>query len=71
MLAELQEEAAIERVRERMHLRYDQTVVPGEVDRVLAGAHHRFDGCRVRAFVPVLVERQVRTELDHSPKQQW
>ena len=69
MLAEPQEESAIERVRERMHQRYDQAMVPAEVDRVLAGAHHRFDGCRVRAFVPVLVERQVRTELDHRPRQ--
>jgi hypothetical protein len=67
MLAELQEETAIERVRERMHRRYDQAVPPGEVDRVLAGAHHRFDGSPVRTFVPILVERRVRTALDHRP----
>jgi hypothetical protein len=68
--AELQEETAIERVREQLHRRYDRTVVPGEVDRALEGARHRFDSSPIRTFVPILVERQVRDELNqrlHTP----
>ncbi len=64
MFAEQQEETAIARVRERLHLRYDPVVVPGEVDRVLAGARHRFDAGTVRTYIPILVERRVRSELD-------
>ncbi|WP_037176713.1 three-helix bundle dimerization domain-containing protein [Rhodococcus sp. UNC363MFTsu5.1] len=34
-------------------------VICETVDRV----HHRFDGCRVRDFVPLLVERRAEGEL--------
>jgi hypothetical protein len=67
-LAELQEEAAIERVREQLRRRYDRAVVPGEVDRVLQAAQHRFDGSPIRTFVSILVERRVRDELDQHPR---
>lgn len=67
-IAELQEEAAIERVREHLYRRYDRAVVPGEVDRVLEAAQHRFDGSPIRTFVPILVERRVRDELDECPR---
>ncbi|MHA6761308.1 three-helix bundle dimerization domain-containing protein [Streptacidiphilus sp. PAMC 29251] len=67
MLVELQEEAALERVREQLHRRYDPVVSPGEVDRVLRRTRHRFEGRPVRTFVPILVERSVRVELDQRP----
>lgn len=69
MPTEQQENTAIERVRDRMHRRYDQAVVPGEVDQALTRARHRFDGCPVRTYVPILVERGVRAELDHRSPQ--
>lgn len=63
-VAEQTERAAIERVREHLHQRYDRAVAPSDVDRVLRGAQDRFRGSRVRTFVPILVERRVRAEFD-------
>ena len=32
---------------------------PTELDRLVTEAHHAYDGCPVRHFVPILVERDV------------
>ncbi|QMU66817.1 three-helix bundle dimerization domain-containing protein [Streptacidiphilus sp. P02-A3a] len=64
MPAKQQEEMAVARVRERLHRRYDPVMAPAEVDRVLAGARRRFEGSKVRTFIPILVERRVRSTLD-------
>ena len=37
----------------------ERGVVQATVDRL----HHRFQACRVRTYVPLLVERLARTEL--------
>ncbi len=39
-------------------------VGPGTVLAVLVRLYRRFDHCRVRTYVPVLVERAAREELD-------
>jgi hypothetical protein len=33
------------------------------VSAAVYGAHARFEGCRIREFVPLLVERRARQEL--------
>jgi hypothetical protein len=58
------EVVAMERVRAQLHERYARAVEPQEVDRAVEGARCSFAGCRVRAFVPILVEREVRSRLD-------
>jgi hypothetical protein len=64
MLAAQQEEVAIARVRERLHRRYDPVAAPAEVDRALARARRRFESGKVRTFIPILVERRVRSAID-------
>ncbi|MEV8098885.1 three-helix bundle dimerization domain-containing protein [Kitasatospora sp. NPDC085879] len=41
----------------RLHQRFDATAGAEAVDRALDEALHRFDGSRIRAFVPILAER--------------
>ena len=36
---------------------------PGVVQAAVDRLHHRFQACRVRTYVPLLVERLARTEL--------
>ncbi|MEZ0067144.1 hypothetical protein ABIA32_003157 [Streptacidiphilus sp. MAP12-20] len=62
--ADQKEETAIARLRERMQHRYGRRVAPGDVDQVLAIARRRFEGSPVRTYVPILMERSVRAELD-------
>jgi hypothetical protein len=60
------EEAAIGRVRERLQTRFSErrgTDVAGVVSRAVA----LFTGARIRDYVPLLVERISRDELNHRP----
>ncbi|WP_037604973.1 three-helix bundle dimerization domain-containing protein [Streptacidiphilus rugosus] len=54
---ESQEGAALEVVRARLHRDFDGAVGPEAVDRAWDAARRRFDGSRIRTFVPILVER--------------
>ncbi|PBC67406.1 hypothetical protein BX265_8007 [Streptomyces sp. TLI_235] len=47
----------------RLHQRFDATAGAEAVDRALDEALHRFDGSRIRAFVPILAERIVTDSL--------
>jgi hypothetical protein len=60
----VQEEKALDRVRDRLRARFSERS-PNEVAGVVEHVTHEFDGARVRDFVPVLVERISRDELDH------
>jgi hypothetical protein len=58
------EEQAIGEVRERLRARFSErnpAEVTGVVDRVAQG----FTTARIRDFIPVLVERISRDELNH------
>lgn len=58
------EEQAIGRVRDRLAARFSErnpAEVGGVVDRVV----QRFGGARIRDYIPVLVERISRDELNH------
>ncbi|MBC2642643.1 MULTISPECIES: three-helix bundle dimerization domain-containing protein [unclassified Rhodococcus (in: high G+C Gram-positive bacteria)] len=39
---------------------------PDQIETVIDTAHHRFDGCQIRDFVPLLVERAATRALDES-----
>ncbi|GAA1104833.1 three-helix bundle dimerization domain-containing protein [Kitasatospora arboriphila] len=51
------ERANLAAVGRRLHQRFDATAGTAAVDRALDEAFHRFDGSRIRAFVPILAER--------------
>ncbi len=58
------EERAIGQVRERLQARFSERSradVAGIVDR----AAKRFSGARIREYIPLLVERISRDELNH------
>ncbi|MGW4339567.1 three-helix bundle dimerization domain-containing protein [Rhodococcus koreensis] len=56
----------IDAVRARVRDRYPE-VDPSMVNDLITAVHHRFDGCRVRDFVPLLVERAAKRVLDDTP----
>jgi hypothetical protein len=58
-----EEKRAIEQVAERLRERFPQQQ-PALVGTTVAQAHRRYDGRPIRDFVPVLVEREAREELD-------
>jgi hypothetical protein len=60
---ESQESVAMDVVRSRPHRDFDDVVGPGEVERALNTARSHFDGSRIRAFVPILVERLAVDDL--------
>jgi hypothetical protein len=60
-------------VRAALHGRFDGNVGAQLVERELEEAIRRFDGARVRDFVPVLVERRAGERLlaaAHAPREQ-
>jgi hypothetical protein len=59
-----QEEKALGRVRQRLLTRFSDRR-PAEVEGVVNQVTDRFNGARVRDYVPVLVERISRDELNH------
>jgi len=46
-----------------VHEEFDEHLDPQDVDQCLKKVSARFDGAKVRAFVPLLVRRYVREEL--------
>jgi hypothetical protein len=60
---ELSEQTVIDQIVTRLTNRYP-TVSASTVARVVRDMHARFDGRPLRAFVPLLVERHAKNELD-------
>ncbi|WP_019929845.1 three-helix bundle dimerization domain-containing protein [Nocardia sp. BMG111209] len=61
------EEKAIKELTGRLVQTYTETYSAERVESAVGAARRRFDGHVVRDFVPILVERIVRRELDGSP----
>jgi len=57
------EKHALDVVRARLFQRYPD-LEPEIVEDLIAAALDRFDGCRVRDFVPLLIERATTRTLD-------
>jgi len=53
----------------RIHEEFDERVGPGAVDQCVAQIAARFDGATVRSFIPLLVRRYVREELQTRLRQ--
>ena len=53
----------INTVRERLSAEFQPRVAPEVISREVDLAAAEFDGARITAYVPVLVNRQVRTKL--------
>ena len=59
----------IARVTARLSVRF-LGLEPGVVQATVDRLHRRFEACRVRTYVPLLVERLARTELEAaSPRE--
>jgi hypothetical protein len=50
----------------RLHREFDGQATPADVDQAFAAIAGRYQDARVLTFVPVLVERQVRSVLRSS-----
>jgi hypothetical protein len=61
---QVHEEQAIGEVRERLRSRFSERN-PAEVAQVVDKVTRGFTGARVRDYIPVLVERISRDELNH------
>jgi hypothetical protein len=57
------EETQIGHVADRLAQQYP-SLPPVTVNEVVQELHHRFDGARVREFIPLFVERRARTALN-------
>ncbi|MGW4337930.1 three-helix bundle dimerization domain-containing protein [Rhodococcus koreensis] len=57
------EKQHVDAVRAQLVRRYP-FLDPHLVGEMVDTAHHRFDGCRIRDFVPLLVERAAIRSLD-------
>ncbi|MDV7354642.1 hypothetical protein R4282_16720 [Rhodococcus oxybenzonivorans] len=57
------EQRDIEVVRMRLIQRFPD-LEPEVLDELIVAIAHRFDGCRIRDFVPLLVERAATRTLD-------
>jgi len=60
---ELSEQTVIDQVVGRLTSRYP-AISQSTVERVVHDVHARFDGRPLRDYVPLLVERSARSELD-------
>ena len=58
----MDEQAVLGEVVQRLAGRYP-TLPPDTINDVVHDLHARFDGARIREFVPLFVERQARTAL--------
>jgi hypothetical protein len=50
-------------VAQVVHEEFDQHLDPGAVDECLQKVVSRFEGAKIRSFIPLLVGRYVREEL--------
>ncbi|MGX9787518.1 three-helix bundle dimerization domain-containing protein [Mycobacterium sp. MMS18-G62] len=62
-MIELSEQTVIEQLVARLTSRYP-SISEATVSAVVREAHSRYDGKPLRDFVPLLVERNARSELD-------
>ncbi|WP_072804286.1 three-helix bundle dimerization domain-containing protein [Rhodococcoides yunnanense] len=60
------ESLQIEQVIERLTARYP-FVSAGAIGHTVRTIHKRFDECRIRDFVPLLVEKAARRDLANHP----
>lgn len=60
---ELSEQTVIDQLVGRLTSRYP-AISQSRVERVVHDVHARFDGRPLRDYVPLLVERSARSELD-------
>ncbi len=51
-------------VAQRVHEEFDERLDPRAVDECLTRVSAKFDNAKVRSFVPLLVRRYVRDELN-------
>ncbi|MCC3312055.1 three-helix bundle dimerization domain-containing protein [Nocardia africana] len=63
------EEKALRQLTDRLVDHYGSSHSPELVEEMVGQVRRRFDGHAVRDFVPILVERIVRRELQHTPPQ--
>ncbi|WP_406230823.1 three-helix bundle dimerization domain-containing protein [Nocardia sp. NBC_01009] len=63
----VREEQAIRRLTDRLVESFTDTYPVERVETVVGAARSRFDGHPVREFVPILVERIARRELEAAP----
>ena len=61
-MADPDETHALQLVSERLRGRFPEEGPEG-IARLVTEVHHEFDGSPVRAFIPVLVEREVAERL--------
>jgi hypothetical protein len=63
--------SALREAEHRLHRRFDATTGPAAVEKAVAEARSHFDGSRVLAFIPILVERRAADTLDRlsGPRQ--
>ncbi len=64
----VREEQAIRQMTERLVENYTETYSPEHIETAVGAARKKFEGHPVRQFVPILVERVVRRELETSPE---
>ena len=67
--AEQNEQDAIRKLVERLAETYSPTHSVEQVGQAVDAHYHRFDGSKVRTFVPLLVEHGAREQLRPRPKQ--
>lgn len=56
------EHDAIAMATDRLRRRFPD-IAPERLTATVDGVYHRFDGSRIRTFVPILVEHEAREEL--------
>ncbi|MFI9410755.1 three-helix bundle dimerization domain-containing protein [Nocardia gamkensis] len=64
----VREEQAIRQMTERLVENYTETYSPEHIESTVGAARQKFAGHPVRQFVPILIERVVRRELEKSPE---
>jgi hypothetical protein len=64
-VATIAEQTSVAEVQARLTDKYPQ-FSPDDIATTVARVHARFDGSRIRDFVPLLVERGARAELSKA-----
>ncbi|WP_245671259.1 three-helix bundle dimerization domain-containing protein [Nocardia amamiensis] len=60
----VREEQAIRQMTERLVENYTETYSPEHIESTIGAARRKFEGRPVRQFIPILIERLVRRELE-------
>ncbi|WP_330228541.1 hypothetical protein OHA40_20680 [Nocardia sp. NBC_00508] len=64
VIVTVREEQAIRQMTERLVENYTETYSPEHIESAVGAARRKFEGRPVRQFVPILIERLVRRELE-------